>query len=169
MLTTHKKNLATQIAPLFPDSFSKETIFSLLEKPKSKDHGHLSLPVFRLSKELKKNPAEISKDLSEKISDLKIKELLKVDSVSGFINFTWTPEFLNNVLRTFIKQEELGCSGQYKGKKLIIDYSSPNVAKPMHVGHLRATVIGQAVRNLAETQGYEVIGCSVRKTCLGLW
>ncbi len=158
MLTKHKENLALKIAPLFPDSFSKETVLGLFEKPKSKDHGHLSLPVFRLSKELKKNPAEISKELSNKISDLKIKEILKVDSVSGFINFTWTSDFLNDVLRSFIEQKNLGYSSRYKGKKLIIDYSSPNVAKPMHVGHLRATVIGQAVRNLAETQGYEVIG-----------
>ena len=158
MLTKHKEHLASKIAPLFPESFTKETVFALLEKPKSKDHGHLSLPVFRLSKELKKKPAEISAELSKKITDLNIKELSKVDSVSGFINFTWSADFLNEVLRSFITQDHLGCSNVFKEKKLIIDYSSPNVAKPMHVGHLRATVIGQAVRNLAETQGYEVIG-----------
>ena len=159
MLQKYKKQLAKSIAGVFPESFTEDVIFSLLEKPKSKTHGHISLPVFRLSKELRKAPPQISSDLSEKIFELNLSEIEKVEAVSGFINFTWSSKFLNESFDEFMtSQEHIGFSERFKGKKLIIDYSSPNVAKPMHVGHLRATVIGQAIRNLAETQGYEVIG-----------
>jgi arginyl-tRNA synthetase len=159
MLEKFKRQFAKNISEAFPESFNEELIFGLLEKPKNKSHGHLSLPVFRLSKELKKAPALIAQDLAEKINDLKLKELEKTESVSGFINFTWDSSFLNQVFSEFMSEGEgIGVSKRFKGKKLIIDYSSPNVAKPMHVGHLRATVIGQAIRNLAETQGFEVIG-----------
>ena len=159
MLEKYKKEFATNISSLFPESFDVETIAGLLEKPKNKSFGHLSLPVFRLSKELKKAPVQIAGDLTEKIKTLKIPEISDVNAVSGFINFTWSQAFLNKVLKEFIESNEsIGFSNRFAGKKLIIDYSSPNVAKPMHVGHLRATVIGQAIRNLAETQGYEVVG-----------
>ena len=195
MLKKYKRQLARSISPVFPDFFDEELILSLLEKPKSKSHGHLSLPVFRLSKELKKPPAQVAQDLSNKIKNLNLLEISKVAPLSGFINFTWSPSFLNKVFTKFIAastaaasatstaaaastvaasalsspsssspsfspsfSQKLGSSERFKGKRLIIDYSSPNIAKPMHVGHLRATVIGQAIRNLAETQGYEVIG-----------
>jgi arginyl-tRNA synthetase len=83
-----------------------------------------------------------------------------VTAIGGFLNFTFRDEYLQNVLLDAVHKPEgrLGASNVGAGKTLVIDYSSPNVAKPMHIGHLRATVIGQAIRNLAETQGYKVIG-----------
>jgi len=159
MLEKYKFELAKNIVDLFPESFDLDMVFKLLEKPKNKEHGHLSLPVFRLSKELKKAPPLIAKDLSEKIKALGLKELNDVKPMSGFINFSWSADFLNKVLKEFVlESKNIGFSNRFEGKKMIIDYCSPNVAKPMHVGHLRATVIGQALRNLAESQGYEVIG-----------
>ena len=157
MLEKYKRRFSKNIAKAFPSSFDENLIFSLLEKPKTKSYGHISLPVFRLSKELKKAPIQIAQDLSEKIRGLGLVELAKIEPVSGFINFTWAPNFLNEAFLGFMS-EGIGNSDRFKGKKIIIDYSSPNVAKPMHVGHLRATVIGQAIRNLAKTQGYEVVG-----------
>lgn len=160
MIQKYKDQLAKDIVSVFPEDWSKHLISELFEKPKNKSHGHLSLPVFRLSKALKKPPQAIAADLTEEIKKLDLDYLSEVSNLSGFINFKWSVDFLNSVFREFLSDTTttLGWTSRFKGKKLIIDYSSPNVAKPMHVGHLRATVIGQAIRNLAQTQGFEVVG-----------
>lgn len=158
MLAKYKERLAEDIAPLFPKAWTKEFIFELLEKPKQKKMGHLALPVFRLAKDFKKAPPLIAQDLSEKILTLGLSYIKDVSPQAGFINFFWKEEFLLKALEEMMAAKNIGHSEKGKGKKLIIDYSSPNVAKPMHVGHLRATIIGQALRNLAETQGYKVMG-----------
>ena len=86
--------------------------------------------------------------------------LTKAEPVGGFLNLTFSDESLQaRVFRALVDEgDRLGFSDVGRGKRVVIDYSSPNVAKPMHIGHLRATAIGQAIRNLAETQGYDVIG-----------
>ncbi len=143
----------TDLLPL-----EKTEISNLFEKPKNKDHGHTSLPVFRFSKTLKKAPPVLAKEVAEQIINKKIDGVKEVQAVGGFINITWTNGYILENFKEFINEEKLGYNDSGKGRKLIIDYSSPNVAKPMHVGHLRATIIGQAIRNLAQTQGFEVIG-----------
>ncbi len=158
MILEKKLKLSSDIEEFFPESWNKDTVLSYLEKPKQKKMGHISLPVFRLSKELKKAPPIIAEEMSKKISDKNLPYIESVSSVQGFINFFWKSDFLAHTLKDFCDSEQIGRQKTGEGKKLIIDYSSPNVAKPMHVGHLRATIIGQALRNLAETQGYEVIG-----------
>lgn len=135
-----------------------EEILDSFEKPKKREHGHLALPVFRLAKKMRKAPPQIAQEVADKITEQNIPAILSVSPLSGFINFYFKTEYLQKQLSEFLSEKKLGFSTTGQGKKLIIDYSSPNVAKPMHVGHLRATVIGQALRNLAETQGYEVIG-----------
>ncbi len=158
MIEQNKLKLAKDVEEFFPESWTGDVILGFLEKPKQKKMGHISLPVFRLSKEMKKAPAVIAAEVSQSISEKKLPYIESVSSVAGYINFFWKSDFLKDTVKTFCESEDLGFSNLGKGKKLIIDYSSPNVAKPMHVGHLRATIIGQALRNLAETQGYEVIG-----------
>lgn len=144
-------------------SWSKSALEAALEVPKKLEHGHLALPLFPLAKELKKAPPLIAKELSEALTKsddaFKTRAILSVLPAGGFLNVTFRDEYLQDVLLDAVKDEaKIGRSDLGAGKTLVIDYSSPNVAKPMHVGHLRATVIGQAIRNLAETQGYKVIG-----------
>jgi arginyl-tRNA synthetase len=158
MIYKNRLKLATDIASFFPDSWTPDAVADFLEKPKQSKLGHISLPVFRLSKELKKAPPVLASEKAEEITNAGLAYIAKVESASGFINFFWTTDFLLETLKEVITPEKFGQGKTGAGKKLIIDYSSPNVAKPMHVGHLRATIIGQALRNLAETQGYEVIG-----------
>jgi arginyl-tRNA synthetase len=137
-----------------------DEILPLFETPKELSHGHLSLPVFQLARVKRKAPPLIAKELTEKLLSMELEELDKIEAVNGFVNIHCKTEFLLELLFGHVKNEgqQLGFSKRFKGKKVIIDYSSPNVAKPMHIGHLRATVIGQAIRNLAQTQGYEVTG-----------
>ena len=158
MLTDIKVNLAKALSPemgLPPDKVAK-----LFEIPKELAHGHLAVPVFFLAKELKKAPALIAKEISEKLLTTKILGVRDIKPVGGYVNFLLSDGFLfDHIYKEALQnQKALGHSKDGQGQKLIIDYSSPNVAKPMHVGHLRATCIGQAIRNLAETQGYEVVG-----------
>lgn len=170
--------LSNELRKLLPseisdnDVVSVENLIQVLEQPKNLDHGHLAFPVFSLAKILRLAPPVIAKKLADQIqaavdgcqsSDEKNQKYLgleKATAVGGYVNLTFSGHSLQSRLFAAIREGRgrLGYSEIGKGKKIVIDYSSPNVAKPMHVGTLRATVIGQAIRNVAETQGYEVIG-----------
>ncbi|HVK60255.1 MAG TPA: arginine--tRNA ligase [Bdellovibrionales bacterium] len=145
-------------------SLSKSSLEAALEAPKKLEHGHLALPVFPFAKELKKAPPmiaqELARILNESKAPLKINAIDAITPVGGFLNFKFKDSYLqkNLIESTNLAIEKIGSSKKGAGKNLVIDYSSPNVAKPMHIGHLRATVIGQAIRNIAQTQGYNVVG-----------
>jgi arginyl-tRNA synthetase len=158
MLTVIKREIAKEISPA--TGFDIDTATSLLEIPRELKHGHLSLPVFSLSKLKKMAPPVIAKQIAEELNKSKSEWIDKVEPVGGYVNFHLKNLKVFNVLFKSASTDsgKLGHRQDYVGKKLLIDYSSPNVAKPMHIGHLRATVIGQAIRNLAESQGYSVVG-----------
>lgn len=140
--------------------WSQISVLDLIELPKRKGQGQLALPVFSLAKIWAKSPVEIATSLADNLKKMGMpKEVLQVEAIGGFVNFTFTPNYLQTLLEGLLSLEDrIGHSDAGHGKKVVIDFSSPNVAKPMHIGHLRATVIGQALANLAKTQGYEVIG-----------
>lgn len=161
MLTAVKQKIAHEIKAHLQGSVANVDLSTQFDYPKDWSHGHLALPVFQLAKELKKAPPLIAKEIATYLQTAPGLDFLeKVEPASGFVNFTFKDQFVLNILLGHITQsgERLGFSEQFKGKKLLIDYSSPNVAKPMHIGHLRATVIGQALRNLAQSQGFDVVG-----------
>ncbi|HEX4923746.1 MAG TPA: arginine--tRNA ligase, partial [Bdellovibrionales bacterium] len=139
-------------------SLGENEIFNALEVPKNLDHGHLAFPVFPLAKQLRKAPPLIAKEIVEKINAAGLKSLQSAEAAGGYVNFKFRNDFVQHVLTKSVHEPALGHSKVGEGKNFLIDYSSPNVAKKMHIGHLRATVIGQAIRNLAETQGYKVTG-----------
>lgn len=154
----------------FLSQFNERKIFDLLEKPKNSSHGHLSLPVFTWAKVLKVGPPVVAKVVADGLSlqithaqqtaDFQIEE---ISAIAGFINIRFSLLTLFAHLESAIRlhrenEQRIGSNQSGRGRRVVIDYSSPNVAKPMHIGHLRATVVGQAIRNIAETQGYEVIG-----------
>lgn len=158
MLTDIKKNLAKQLAPLI--SVDENLLISTLENPKNSEHGHLSFPVFSLAKVMKKAPPQIATELAETIRQQMPENLQDVQPLSGFLNFRFKAGFLMSQLESAVLEDprKIGVSAQGSGRKVVIDFSSPNVAKPMSIGHLRATVIGQAICNLAKSRGYEVVG-----------
>ncbi len=158
MLTEIKINLAKVVAPLI--SVEESVLVSSMESPKNSEHGHLSFPVFSLAKSLKKAPPLIAKELAEKLQGQLPEFLQSVEPLSGFLNFRFKSSYLMSAIEKSIlaHPEAIGSSKEGLGKKVVIDFSSPNVAKPMSIGHLRATVIGQAICNLAKSRGYEVVG-----------
>jgi arginyl-tRNA synthetase len=134
----------------------------VIERPKHFDHGHLAFPVFALAKGLRQAPpaisAQLASEVNAKITAGEAPFLQSVQAAGGFLNFTFKNFFLQELLFEEMKKTNVGFSELGKGKTVVIDYASPNVAKPMHVGHLRAAMLGQAIRNLAASQGYKVIG-----------
>lgn len=133
----------------------------LLEAPKRPGHGHLALPVFVMAKEKKKAPPLVAQELAAQLNPLAGQFAIeKVEAVAGFVNFQFSPQAVQKLIVATMQNSKDGfvSSARGKGRTMVIDFSSPNVAKPMHVGHLRATVIGQSIVNLAKAQGYKVIG-----------
>lgn len=140
-------------------SLNQTEIALLLESPKKLEHGHIAFPVFNMAKTLKKAPPVIAQEITKNLEPLNFVE--SIIPLGGYINFVIKDEYLQKLIFDGQTLEK----GPAQNKIVVIDYSSPNVAKQMSIGHLRATVIGQAIRNLAESQGYKVIGLNY----LGDW
>lgn len=130
-----------------------------IEIPTNKEMGDYSLPCFKLAKEMKKSPQIIANEINEKLN-LSEEIVLKTEVINGYLNFYINPIIITKtVLEEFeTKKETYGSSKVGNGKNIVIDYSSPNIAKPFHVGHLRSTVIGNALYNIYKFLGYNVIG-----------
>ena len=139
-----------------------------LETPAIEQFGDYSTTIaFLISKNVKKSPLEIAEILVKEMNLQLPNKILKVEiAKNGFINFYLNPIFIQKQLEKILKNKEtFGFSKKGKKEKIVIDYSSPNIAKPMHIGHLRSTIIGEALANLYECLGYQVI----RWNYLGDW
>ncbi len=135
---------------------SYDEIYNLIEIPPQDDMGDYSFPCFSLAKVLRKNPAQIASGLAEK---LEIEEFEKIESLNAYLNFYVDRSLYENLVLNEIldKKEDYGKSDEGKDKNIVIDFSSVNIAKPFHIGHIRSTVQGDAIRNIHEFLGYNVI------------
>jgi arginyl-tRNA synthetase len=142
-------------------SLSASEILNLLEIPKNQDHGHFAVPVFVLAKILKKSPNEVALEIADLIQKNCDKNLiLSASAIAGFVNVKLSAKFLQASLFEALADERapIGWNLNYKNQKILVDFSSPNIAKPMHIGHFRATIVGESLRRLAIAHGAEVIG-----------
>ena len=152
-----KKIIAEEIANAVDIDIAE--LETYIEIPKDSSMGDFAFPCFKLAKELRMAPPAIANSIKEKlVADEKY--INKVEIVGGYLNF-----FINNsilvedVLSEFDNSKEnYGASKIGSGKNIVIDYSSPNIAKPFHIGHLRSTVIGGALYNVYNFLGYNVTG-----------
>ena len=151
-----KKEIATQISKV--TNINEEELQTYIEIPKDTKNGDYAFPCFRLAKELKKAPPVIANEIKEKIK-LNEKIISKIEIAGGYLNFYINQELLaQEVIQEIGKNENYGESKIGIGKNIVIDYSSPNIAKPFHIGHLRTTVIGAALYNIYKYLGYTVTG-----------
>lgn len=155
-MTNFKQEIAKQIANA--TNGDEKQLETYIEVPKDVKNGDYAFPCFRLAKELKKAPPQIANEIKEKLI---INEAIveKVEVLGGYLNFYINKKMLTKeVLTQIAKQEEYGKSKIGEGKTILVEYSSPNIAKPFHIGHLRNTVIGSALYNIYQYLGYHTIG-----------
>lgn len=136
-------------------------VAAMLEAPKDTKRGDVALPCFKLVKPLgregKTAAVEIAREIVGKTDKGDV--LAAIEAAGPFVNFKLAPGALAaSVLKAINEPGRYGGSDEGKGKKVVVDYSSPNIAKPFHLGHLRSTVIGHSIRRLYESLGYEVVG-----------
>ncbi len=140
------------------DGVSEEEILSLISVPPTQDKGDFTLPCFRFAKALRKSPVVIAQELASAIPANEV--VTKAEAVNGYLNFFVdklgrAKEVLNSVLK---KGAEYSDSDEGKGKTVCLDYSSINIAKPFHIGHLFTTVLGGSLYKVYKKLGYNAVG-----------
>ena len=138
------------------EDLSIEEIKGLLEVPPNKEMGDYAFPCFKLAKIFRKAPNMIAEDLS---TSMELGEgVTKCINLGGYVNFFISKDALARkvIKQVFAERENYGKGDTGKGKVITIDYSSPNIAKPFHIGHIRTTVIGNALYKIYDSQGYKV-------------
>lgn len=162
-LTAEKiKDAISSVCPSADISVSE--IVSSFEYPPDSTMGDLAFPCFKLSKVMRTAPAKIAEALSEKLADY---TLGSTAAVGGYLNFKISQSYLVEHVLVEIEEKgtSYGSSDMGKGKNVVLDYSSPNICKPFHIGHLGTTVIGHSLKLLHEFAGYNCIGINY----LGDW
>lgn len=156
-MTDYKKTIADAIEKV--TDIDSQVLEDYIEIPPDRTLGDYSFPCFKLARELKKAPQMIAQEIKDNIEvDNSIIE--KIEIVGGYLNlYINKKDLVNTVLREIHKKkEDYGKQTIGNGQTIVIDYSSPNIAKPFHIGHLRSTVIGGALYNIYKFLGYKTIG-----------
>ena len=152
----YKKIVAEQIHKTISEHLSFEEIYKMIEVPKYAEQGDLAFPAFSLAKVLRKAPQAIAQEIVEAVADEHISQAVAMGPYANF--FLSKGKFADETLHTVLEQrEEYGNFDFGQGRNAIVDMSSPNIAKPMSMGHLRSTVIGNAIANLEKKVGYNPI------------
>lgn len=156
-MVNYKEQLARQIADVI-EGVEAEALKDLIEYPPNPEMGDFSLPCFKLSKALRKSPQAIADDLKDKLAGADLYD--RVDSVAGYLNvFLNKQAFASELVKAVLTEKNLfGSADLGEGKTIVIDFSSPNIAKPFHVGHLRSTMIGNALYQIFSFLGYKCVG-----------
>ena len=152
------KELYIAIKTNYDVSIDVDTIEKNIEVPKDKTNGDYAFPCFNLSKTLKKAPFQIATELKDAIQENSV--ISHTEVINGFLNFYIQKEIIvkNTIEKFAMQKEEYGKSNMGEGKNIIVEYSSPNIAKPFHIGHLKTTIIGNSLYHLYKFLGFNTIG-----------
>ncbi len=155
-MVNFKEEIAKLIAEHI-DGLSAEEIHGMLEVPQASNMGDYAFPCFKLAKTLRKAPPLIAADIAAKIEGSQLFE--KVEQVNAYVNmFISKEELVRDVVCEVLNEgEDYGKSQVGQGKTVIVEFSSPNIAKPFHIGHIRSTVIGNAINKIYSAMGYKVV------------
>lgn len=154
------KNFKYEIAQIMAEQIeglSVDEINEMIEVPQDKNMGDYALPCFRLAKIMRKAPPLIAKNIAEAVQSCSLFE--KVEQVNAYVNIFLSKEKLleETLSEVFEKDQMYGDDNVGSGRTVIVEYSSPNIAKPFHIGHIRSTVIGNSIYKIYESLGYNVI------------
>ena len=140
------------------DGVTEEEVYDALALPPTSDMGDYALPCFRFAKIFRKSPALIAEQLKGQISPDGV--ISEVSAVNGYLNFKVNKTRLSQEVigRILSEREDYGASDEGKGRTICIDYSSINIAKPFHIGHLSTTVLGAALYRILNFLGYKSVG-----------
>ena len=153
-MVNYKERIAEIISSKI-DAFSLEDAIELLEIPQDSKMGDYAFPCFRLAKVMRKAPQMIAADITESIKGESL--FSDVQQVNAYVNMFLSKEgYIKSTLEEAIDGENFGKSSMGEGKTVIVEYSSPNIAKPFHIGHIRSTVIGNSIYLIYDALGYKV-------------
>lgn len=155
-MISYREKIAEIIAG-YVEGLEAETIEDLIETPADSSMGDYALPCFKLAKSMRKAPQIIASDIAEKISGEAVFD--KVENVNAYVNmFLSKADFAAEVVGEVLDRgEDYGRSDLGRGKTVIVEYSSPNIAKPFHIGHIRSTVIGNSIYKIYDFLGYDTV------------
>lgn len=140
----------------FDTGLTEKEISDLIEIPPNSDMGDYAFPVFKLAKTFRKAPNLIAEVLAKK--EFNNENIKKIANVGPYVNFFVDNSKLVESVLTETVKDDFGSSHIGVGKNVVFDFSSTNIAKPFHIGHLRSTVIGNAIRNIMKYQGFNTTG-----------
>ena len=151
----YKKHIAEKIKV---DGVTTEEIYESLALPPNTEMGDFALPCFKFAKVLRKSPVMIAEQLKNQLTTDEV--ISEITAVNGYLNFKIDKNgFVRATLDKILSQKETyGASDEGKGKTVCIDYSSINIAKPFHIGHLSTTVLGGALYRIFNYLGYKAVG-----------
>ena len=154
------RDLIEESLPFFSEAMSSLGVpdsdwLRLFGKATVEDHADVALPCHSLAKVLRRSPADIAEEICSLVST-KLEEIAEVSYIGGFVNLKAKPTWLSRRLIEIHSDDRIGVTADV-GLTYVVDYSAPNVAKEMHVGHLRSTVIGDTIVRMLEFKGHKVI------------
>lgn len=160
-----KKKICQYLSAVLPE-MQEEELLKVMEIPPEESMGDLALPCFVMAKKLRRNPVQIASELAEKLNGKKTElGIEKVENVGAYCNIYLKRDAFVQKCFEVLQTEKYGVTQIGAGKTVCMDYSSPNIAKNFHVGHLRTTVIGNSLYKIYQKLGYDV----VRINHLGDW
>ncbi len=151
------KQKVAEIFTSLDDEITIDEAIQMIEVPPSSDMGDYAVPCFKFSKKYRKAPAAIAKELSEKIGQVEGFE--KVENAGPYVNFFVDKKhFAEKILKqAYAEKDKFGSTNVGDGKTVIVEFSSPNIAKPFHIGHIRSTLIGNSIHKIYKYMGYNTV------------